>query len=104
DSVRLTGLALSRMHYEKGGELMWTALSRDDYAELGIGETSSEGLVNQLRNIRGTRMAIVFREHLEENGGITTRISVRSQATLRADLFCAQFGGGGHAAAAGCRL
>jgi nanoRNase/pAp phosphatase (c-di-AMP/oligoRNAs hydrolase) len=29
---------------------------------------------------------------------------VRAEAILRADLFCGQFGGGGHAAAAGFRI
>lgn len=104
DATRLAGLALSRMHSENGGLLMWTAFSRDDFQELGIGETGSEGLVNMLRNIRGTRMAIVMRERQEDDGNLVTSVSVRSEESLRADLFCAQFGGGGHAAASGCRL
>ena len=44
-----------------------------------------------------------MRESRDETGPVT-RISVRSEAELRADLFCKQFGGGGHAAAAGCRM
>lgn len=48
-------------------------------------------------------MAIILRERRDE-AGIVTRISVRSEAGLRSDLFCAKFGGGGHAAAAGCRI
>jgi phosphoesterase RecJ-like protein len=104
DSTRLAGLALSKMHSENGGSMMWTALSRDDFQDLGIGETSSEGLVNMLRNIRGARMAIVLRERQEDDGNLITSVSVRSETHLRADLFCAQFGGGGHAAAAGCRI
>ena len=104
DSTRLAGLALSKMNSENGGTLMWTALSRDDLIDLGIGESGSEGVVNMLRNIRGARMAIVMRERQEEDGNLTTSVSVRADATLRADLFCAKFGGGGHAAASGCRL
>jgi phosphoesterase RecJ-like protein len=57
-----------------------------------------------LRNIRGARMAIVMRERQEEDGNLITSVSVRADAALRADLFCAKFGGGGHAAASGCRL
>lgn len=104
DSTRLSALALSKMHSENDGKLMWTTLSRNDFVELGIAETGSEGLVNVLRNIRGARMAMVLRERQEDDGNLTTSISVRSQSSLRADLFCAQFGGGGHAAAAGCRI
>lgn len=104
DATRLAGLALSKMHSENGGNLMWTALSRDDLMDLGIGESGSEGLVNMLRNIRGARMAMVMRERQEEDGNLTTSVSVRADASLRADLFCAKFDGGGHAAASGCRL
>jgi phosphoesterase RecJ-like protein len=104
DATRLAGLALSKMRSENGGNLMWTALSRDDLMDLGIGESGSEGVVNMLRNIRGARMAIVMRERQEEDGNLITSVSVRADAALRADLFCAKFGGGGHAAASGCRL
>ena len=104
DATRLAGLALSKMHSENSGNLMWTALSRDDMMDLGIGESGSEGVVNMLRNIRGARMAIVMRERQEEDGNLITSVSVRANEALRADLFCARFGGGGHAAAAGCRL
>jgi phosphoesterase RecJ-like protein len=104
DATRLAGLALSNMRSENGGNLMWTALSRDDLMDLGIGESGSEGVVNMLRNIRGARMAIVMRERQEEDGNLITSVSVRADAALRADLFCAKFGGGGHAAASGCRL
>lgn len=104
DATRMAGLALSKMRSENGGTLMWTALSRDDFQDLGIGETGSEGLVNMLRNIRGTRMAIVMRERQEDDGSLVTSVSVRADAALRADIFCAKFDGGGHAAASGCRL
>ena len=56
----------------------------------------------QLRYVRGARMAICLRERRDESGP-HARISVRAEERLRADLFCAEFGGGGHAAAAGCR-
>lgn len=104
DATRMAGLALSKMRSENGGALMWTALAREDFQELGISESGSEGLVNMLRNIRGVRMAIVMRERQEDDGNLTTSVSVRADATLRADLFCAKFGGGGHAAASGCRV
>lgn len=101
-ATQLLGLALCNMKQECRGELTYTALSVKDFASIGTGDESSENVVNYLRNIRGCRMAIIFRERRDEEG-MVVRISVRADPELRADLFCSEFGGGGHAAAAGCR-
>lgn len=103
ESTRLLGVALSKMESTCEGQLMWTALGTSDFESGGTGDEASENVVNYLRNVRGVRMAIIFRERRDENG-TATRISVRSESELRADLFCGKFGGGGHAAAAGCRV
>lgn len=103
NSTRLLGMALGKMQSEASGELVYTALSQTDFFALGTGDESSENVVNFLRNIKGARMAILMRERRDENG-VHARISVRSEEALRADLFCQQFEGGGHAAAAGCRI
>ncbi len=101
-STQLLGLALSHLHTANGGQLVYTTLSGDDFASIGAGDESSENIVNFLRNIKGVKLAIVFRERRDDTGPVT-RISVRAVPELRADLFCDEFGGGGHAAAAGCK-
>ena len=103
ESTRLLGLALTKMQCECDGELVWTALTTADFQQANTGDEGSENVVNYLRNVRGARMAIILRERIDETG-MVARISVRSDPELRSDLFCKQFGGGGHAAAAGCRL
>jgi phosphoesterase RecJ-like protein len=103
ESTRLLGLALSKMQSACDGQLMWTALALSDFESAGDGDEATENVVNFLRNVRGARMAIILRERRDESG-VVTRISVRSESDLRSDLFCAKFGGGGHAAAAGCRI
>ncbi len=103
EGTRLLGIALSKMQSACDGKLMWTALSTKDFESAGDGDEATENVVNFLRNVRGARMAIIMRERGDETG-VVTRISVRSEADLRSDLFCAKFGGGGHAAAAGCRI
>jgi phosphoesterase RecJ-like protein len=102
-ATRLLGLALQKMRSERNGELTWTALTRDDFTSSGVGDEGSENVVNFLRSVRGARFSVILRERRDETGPVA-RISVRSEAQLRADLFCKQFGGGGHAAAAGCRM
>ena len=102
-ATRLLGHALVKMHSERDGQLTWVALDMNDFAECGVGDEGSENVVNFLRNVRGARFAVILRERRDETGPVT-RISVRCEPELRADLFCRQFGGGGHAAAAGCRM
>ena len=102
-STRLTGLGLGKMQSECDGQLLWTALSENDFAKADAFDESSEGLVNTLRSVRGVRMAMVMRERRDETGP-TARVSVRCHPSMRADLFCQKFGGGGHAAASGCRV
>jgi phosphoesterase RecJ-like protein len=103
ESTRLLGMALQKMTADHKGELIWTALTYADFEAVSAGDESSENAVNFLRNVRGARMAIILRESQDETGPVA-RISVRCEPELRADVFCKQFGGGGHAAAAGCRV
>lgn len=103
EATKLLAIALQKMQVDCDGELMWTTLTTQDFQSTQVGDEGSENVVNILRNVRGTRLAIVMRERADETGPIA-RVSVRADPQLRADLFCAQFGGGGHAAAAGCRV
>ncbi len=102
-STQLLGIALSKAQSANGGQLVWTALSMNDFLSVGTGDESVENVVNFLRNSQGARLAMIFRERRDENG-LAARISVRSVPELRADLFAAEWGGGGHAVAAGFRV
>lgn len=103
-STQLLGIALSKMQSANSGQLVWTALSMQDFLSVGTGDESVENVVNFLRNCKGARLAMIFRERHDENGGLAARVSVRSVPELRADLFAAEWGGGGHAVAAGFRI
>ncbi len=102
-STQLLGIALSKMQSASEGQLVWTALSMQDFLSVGTGDESVENVVNFLRNIKGARLAMIFRERRDETG-LAARVSVRSAPELRADLFAGEFGGGGHAVAAGFRV
>lgn len=102
-STKLMGIALQKMESECDGELTWSALTVSDFESAKAGEEGTENVVNFLRNVRGARMAIMLREKYDETGP-TARCSVRAVPELRADLFAKEFGGGGHAAAAGFRV
>ena len=103
ESTRLLARAIDKMEIESGGKLTWSALTMDDFAHTRVGDEGTDNVVNILRNVRGARMALLMRERLDETGPVA-HVSARAEAVLRADLFCGQFGGGGHAAAAGFRV
>jgi phosphoesterase RecJ-like protein len=69
--------------------------------ELGLLPEDSEGLIDFIRAIRGVRVAVFF----EELSDGKIRISMRSK-DRRLDVckIAAEFGGGGHALAAGIRM
>ncbi len=67
---------------------------------LGINDDELEGLASIPRQIEGVLAGITMRERAE--GGF--KVSVRSDSNVNAAEFCARFGGGGHAAAAGCTV
>ncbi len=102
-ATKLLGYSLTRMHSELEGALTWVSLSCADFEACEVGDEGSENVVNFLRSVRGARFSVILRERRDETGPVT-RISVRAEPELRADLFCKQFGGGGHAAASGCRI
>lgn len=68
--------------------------------KLGVRSDELEGLASIPRQIEGVLLGITIRER--EEGGF--KVSVRTDSNVNAAQLCAKFGGGGHAAAAGCSL
>ena len=76
------------------------AVTIDMQQRLGVRDDELEGLASIPRQIEGVEIGFTLREK-EKN---VFKISVRSSRNVNAAQFCAQFGGGGHAEAAGCQL
>ncbi len=68
--------------------------------KLNVSDDELEGLASIPRQIEGVLVGITMRER--DEGGF--KVSVRSDSHVNAAEFCARFGGGGHAAAAGCTV
>jgi bifunctional oligoribonuclease and PAP phosphatase NrnA len=76
-------------------------LKKADFARTGADSADSEGLIDHIRAIEPVVVACVF----EELAPGVTRISLRSKDDeVNVNEIAAQFGGGGHPAAAGARL
>ncbi|SFT36317.1 phosphoesterase RecJ domain-containing protein [Selenomonas sp. GACV-9] len=93
----LKGLADALQHMElfHDGRMVGVFL---DFATLeNIG--SAEGLVDMIRKVEGTELAVVLKEKEKDS----CRVSMRSKG-MDVTKIATQFGGGGHVRAAGCSI
>ncbi len=91
---------LSQAAFCANGRIAHTAASRADLRESGALNEDTEGIINHLRSVEGVQVAILFRE-IDAN---TTKVSFRSRDGFNSAAFLGQFGGGGHALAAGATV
>lgn len=92
--------ALDRMTFSANGAVAHTWMTVADLEEVGGSREQMEGFVNYARNVEGVVIGMMFTE--AEPG--TNRVSVRARDGFNAAEFLHQFGGGGHAAAAGATI
>ena len=101
--LQLLSRALTRVErHGRRGELTVTHLLRDDYAETGSSEGDSEGIVDHLRAVEGTRVAALVRELLADDREGLRKVSLRAtDGSVDVSKIAREFGGGGHRQAAG---
>jgi bifunctional oligoribonuclease and PAP phosphatase NrnA len=95
--MRLKGLVLSRLECELDGRFVHTYVVEQDFTDSGALHSETEDLVNMSLEIAGTLFAVILIE--QPNGGF--KISFRSRCPVACNEVAAEFGGGGHKAAAG---
>jgi len=99
--VRLLRHVYSRFRLTHQNQIAWFWLKKADFARTGAESSDSEGLIDHIRAIAPVVVACVF-EEIDDN---MTRISLRSKSDkVNVNEIAAQFGGGGHPAAAGARI
>jgi phosphoesterase RecJ-like protein len=76
-------------------------LSPSDFTDIHAGVTSTEGLINVPLQIATVQVSILIIESPEPG---PVRVSLRSKGQVDCARFAEQFGGGGHARAAGLKL
>ena len=103
--LRLFALGLTNARREVGGALTLSMLSARDFAATGAEESYTEGIVDRLRAVEGTKVAALARE-LTQDGDPTPRwkVSLRSSdGEVDVSAIAREAGGGGHRQAAGFR-
>jgi len=99
--ARLLKHVYDRFRLTHDDRIAWFWLKKIDFARTGAESVDSEGLIDHIRAIEPVVVACVFEEIEPE----LTRISLRSKSDLvNVNEIAAQFGGGGHPAAAGARI
>ncbi len=88
------------MEYFAEGKGAIICISLDMLERLNINNDDIEGIESIPRLIEGVVLGITMKEK-EKN---SYKISVRTNDGINASKFCEKFGGGGHTAAAGCKL
>jgi phosphoesterase RecJ-like protein len=99
--ARLLRHIYSHFHLTHQDQIAYFWLKKADYARTGAKSSDSEGLIDHIRAIAPVVVACVFEEMEPE----LCRISLRSKSEkVNVNTIAAQFGGGGHPAAAGARI
>jgi phosphoesterase RecJ-like protein len=94
--------ALSRAQRFDGGRLMFARLTREDFAETGAEDSYTEGIIDHLRAVEGTKVAALARELTGDDRNGASKVSLRStDGAVDVSLVARAQGGGGHRQAAG---
>jgi phosphoesterase RecJ-like protein len=100
--VELLARALGQVQRFDEGRLTLTHLTREDYLLSGAEEGYSEGIVDHLRAVAGTRVAVLVRELLADDKAGRRKVSLRAaDAAVDVSAMARAHGGGGHRQAAG---
>ena len=99
EKIRLTAIALSEMKLFAGGKACITYISQKALQESGALFNETEGIIEQLRNIKGVEISVVLKE---DAGRI--KVGLRAKTIANVAAVAQHFGGGGHEKAAGCTI
>jgi bifunctional oligoribonuclease and PAP phosphatase NrnA len=99
EKLKLVARALEAIERPCEG-LTITCITEADYEETGSGAEMTEGIIDYLRSLEGTRVAAVIRE-LGSRGRAARKVSLRSQGEVDVSAIARENGGGGHVRAAG---
>jgi len=101
-SIELKKRAFRTLTVWDNNEVASVTLTGQDFEETGGSKADAEDVIEIPRSLIGNRVALFF--YGSEDDNAETRVSIRTRAPLDATALAKQFGGGGHARAAGCTL
>lgn len=101
EKLRLVARALDGIQRHCRDRLAISYITTADYEETGAGEEMTEGVIDHLRSIEGTKVAVVVRD-IGSRGSPVRKVSLRSSdGEVDVSAIARTHGGGGHKRAAG---
>ena len=98
--IQLLAEVLATLEFDLDIGLAWLSMGPGLLEKYDVRPEDLDGIVEHARSIAGTRMAIFFRDL----GHGKVKLSFRSTGQVDVNAFAHQFGGGGHAKAAGAMV
>lgn len=100
--LTLLGVALERIQRFDSGTLTLVALDAADFERAGAEESFSEGIVDHLRSVAGTKVAVLIRELTAPESRGKRKVSLRATGNdIDVSAIARTQSGGGHRRAAG---
>jgi phosphoesterase RecJ-like protein len=100
--LQLLALALGALQRFDSGELALAALTAEDFDRADAEESYSEGIIDQLRALEGTKVAVLVRELSSGERKGQHKVSLRAtDDDVDVSIIARAQGGGGHRRAAG---
>lgn len=100
DQTQIMGRALMESIRFLDGQCIVSAVDRKTMEFYNATSKDLDGIVNQLKNIKGVHCAVF----MYETNTLEYKVSMRSDERVDVSKVAAQFGGGGHMRAAGCTM
>lgn len=98
----LLARALNHVQRFDDGRLTITMLTREDFLATGAEDSFTEGIIDHLRSVRGTKVAAMARELPANGSGPRWKVSLRAtDGEVDVSAIARAGGGGGHRQAAG---
>ena len=98
--IRLSSEILGTLQVTNDGKIASVYATQEMFEKTGAAPDAVEGIVNQIQAIAGVEVALCVSEMTDQSA----KVSLRSQGQVDVSQLAAEFKGGGHARAAGCKL
>ena len=98
--IKLEQMAVASIESHFDGKCAIMTITQEMFRESGSNAGECDGIASIPRKIEGVKVGVTIRE--QDNGKY--KVSMRTVEPYDAAKICANFGGGGHSAAAGCEF
>ena len=100
--LELLARALASVRRYDDGRITVATLDAEDFTATGAEDSQAEGIIDQLRSVEGTKVAVLIRELCTQDAARGRKGSLRAtDDEIDVSAVARAFGGGGHRRAAG---